>query len=88
MWLLDRFGLRVEIGQDVVLSPHRERLVPPHAHHDLELFLEHVGFDGIDEVPDPYYGGTRDFAHVLDLARRGSALLIERLNASRAQARA
>ena len=43
------------------------------------LFLEHVGFDEIDEVPDPYYGSRRDFERVLDLARRGSALLIERL---------
>ena len=42
------------------------------------LFLAHVGFDGLDEVPDPYYGWRRDFEHVLDLARRGSALLVER----------
>ena len=45
------------------------------------LFLEHVGFDEIDEVPDPYYGSRRDFERVLDLARRGTALLIERLRA-------
>jgi protein-tyrosine phosphatase len=51
------------------------------------LFLEHVGFEGLDEVPDPYYGGRRDFERVLDLARRGAALLIERLNAARADAR-
>lgn len=43
------------------------------------LFLEHAGFDAGHEVPDPYYGSREDFAHVLDLARRGSALLIERL---------
>jgi protein-tyrosine phosphatase len=43
------------------------------------LFLEHVGFDALDEVPDPYYGSRRDFERVLDLARRGTALLIERL---------
>jgi protein-tyrosine phosphatase len=50
------------------------------------LFLEHVGFEGLDEVPDPYYGDRRDFERVLDLARRGSALLIARLNASHADA--
>ncbi len=55
---------------------------------DAELFLAHVGFEGLDEVPDPYYGERRDFEHVLDLARRGCALLIERLDASRAKARA
>lgn len=43
------------------------------------LFLEHVGFDELDEVPDPYYGSRRDFERVLDLARRGTALLIEQL---------
>ena len=43
------------------------------------LFLEHVGFGDLDEVPDPYYGARRDFERVLDLARRGTALLIERL---------
>jgi protein-tyrosine phosphatase len=51
------------------------------------LFLEHVGFDELDEVPDPYYGSRRDFERVLDLARRGTALLIDRLRApQRAQA--
>ena len=45
------------------------------------LFLEHVGFAELDEVPDPYYGSRRDFERVLDLARRGSALLIDRLRA-------
>ena len=52
------------------------------------LFLEHVGFAELDEVPDPYYGSRRDFERVLDLARRGSALLIERLAASPKRARA
>ena len=52
------------------------------------LFLEHVGFAELDEVPDPYYGTRRDFERVLDLARRGTALLIERIAASREGARA
>lgn len=52
------------------------------------LFLPHAGLADIDEVPDPYYGKRRDFEHVLDLARRGSALLIERIAASRGDARA
>ena len=74
---MDRVNLRA-------LQRHRAR---PDA-REAELFLRHVGFDGLDEVPDPYYGGRRDFERVLDLARRGSALLIERLDASRAKARA
>lgn len=51
------------------------------------LFLDYVGFDALDEVPDPYYGSRRDFERVLDLARRGTALLIEQLR-TRERARA
>jgi protein-tyrosine phosphatase len=74
---MDRVNLRA-------LLRHR----PREDAREAELFLAHVGFGGADEVPDPYYGGRRDFERVLDLARRGSALLIERLDASRARARA
>ena len=66
------------------LQRHRPRAVVP----EPALFLEHVGFADLDEVPDPYYGSKRDFERVLDLARRGSALLIERLAASRERVRA
>jgi protein-tyrosine phosphatase len=66
------------------LARHR----PRSATRDAALFLEHVGFDAADEVPDPYYGSRKDFAHVLDLAREGSALLIERLTRERERKRA
>lgn len=72
---------RVNLG---ALLRHR----PRDAALDPVLFLAHAGFDGLDEVPDPYYGSRRDFERVLDLARRGSALLIERIVASREGARA
>jgi protein-tyrosine phosphatase len=71
---------RVNIG---ALGRHRPRA----ATREAALFLTHAGFAGADEVPDPYYGSRKDFEHVLDLARRGSALLIERIAASRAGAR-
>jgi len=74
---MDRVNLRA-------LRRHR----PRDAAREGVLFLEHVGFEDLDEVPDPYYGGRRDFERVLDLARRGSELLIERLSASPAQVRA
>jgi protein-tyrosine phosphatase len=74
---MDRINLQA-------LQRHRPRADAREA----ELFLSHVGFEGLEEVPDPYYGGRRDFERVLDLARRGSALLIERLNAPRAEMRA
>jgi low molecular weight protein-tyrosine phosphatase len=71
---------------DLVLAMDRVNLDALGRHRPREgrapfLFLEHVGFDEIDEVPDPYYGSRRDFERVLDLARRGTRLLIERLRA-------
>lgn len=79
---------------DLVLAMDRVNMQALRRHRtradarEAELFLPYVGFEGLDEVPDPYYGGRHDFERVLDLARRGSALLIERLNASRVQVRA
>ena len=82
----DRYDLvlamdRVNVG---ALGRHR----PGANAREPALFLTHVGFTELDEVPDPYYGSRRDFERVLDLARRGSALLIERLAVSREDARA
>jgi protein-tyrosine phosphatase len=74
---MDRVNMRA-------LQRHRPRADAREA----ALFLTHVGFGGLDEVPDPYYGSRRDFERVLDLARRGSALLIEQLGAKRAEMRA
>jgi protein-tyrosine phosphatase len=79
---------------DMILTMDRVNLAAMRRHRprdatlDPALFLAHVGFDALDEVPDPYYGSRRDFERVLDLARRGSALLIERIVASREGARA
>ena len=79
---------------DLVLAMDRVNLRALRRHRPRDdaresvLFLEHAGFEGPDEVPDPYYGSRRDFERVLDLARRGSELLIGRLNAARAPARA
>jgi protein-tyrosine-phosphatase len=67
---------RVNLG---ALRRHRTRVNA----REPALFLAHVGFDALDEVPDPYYGSHRDFEHVLDLARRGSALLIAHLAGAR-----
>ena len=72
---------RVNLG---AVGRHR-----PRAHlREAVLFLAHAGLAGVEEVPDPYYGTRKDFEHVLDLARRGSASLIERIASSRASTRA
>jgi len=45
----------------------------------LVLTLPFSGIDTPREVPDPYYGGARDFQHVVDLAERIADGLLLRL---------
>lgn len=47
------------------------------------LFLDHApGLEGRD-VPDPYYGGSADFEHVLDLVEAGCDALVTALREGR-----
>jgi protein-tyrosine phosphatase len=47
----------------------------------LRLFLEFAPELQMQEVPDPYYGGTEDFERVLDLCEAGARGLLRRLAA-------
>ena len=53
------------------------RLCPKEYAHKLRLFLDDATNDG--NVPDPYYGGTRDFEHALDLIKEGSSAWLTRI---------
>jgi protein-tyrosine phosphatase len=44
------------------------------------LFLQFAPDTGVDEVPDPYYGGTEAFERVLDLCEAGARGLLRRLS--------
>jgi protein-tyrosine phosphatase len=54
-------------------------LCPPEYRSRVRLFLEFAPHLGRDEVPDPYYGGTVGFEHVLDLVEEAGAGLLEHL---------
>lgn len=52
----------------------------PEAHKDrLHLFLHHAPALGLDDVPDPYYGGAHGFEHVLDLVEAGCRGLLDHI---------
>ena len=51
---------------------------PPEHHGKLKLFLDYAESD-YDEVPDPYYGGSRGFDLVVDLIEEASNGLLGKL---------
>ena len=62
---------------------HLQRRCPPSHQHKLKLFLSfHPHFPDISEVPDPYYGGSRGFALVLQLIEQGCEALLQQLVAN------
>ncbi|ANB17471.1 low molecular weight protein-tyrosine-phosphatase [Dokdonella koreensis] len=63
------------------------RICPAAARDRIGLFLPFAGLASLDEVPDPYYGASRDFEQVLALARDGVAALAARLQGCREAAR-
>jgi len=46
-------------------------------HPRIRLFMEFASTSGVEDVPDPYYGGPLGFEQVLDLAEDASAGLLE-----------
>lgn len=72
-------------GFDYVLAMDRSNLAELDelsggtARAHVGLFLEFAPQAGIDEVPDPYYGGTEDFERVLDLCEAGARGLLRQL---------
>lgn len=49
--------------------------------HKIKLFLDYLTDKQIEEVPDPYYGGTDGFDRVIDLIELASYKLLEKINA-------
>ena len=62
---------------------HNLQSICPSAHaSELALFLNFSDL-GEDEVPDPYYGGSGGFEHVLDLVESASYGFLEHLKLER-----
>ncbi len=72
---------------DLILAMDRghlarlERIAPDHARDRVRLFMDFAD-DGLPrDVPDPWYGGTDDFEHALDLIEAGVDGLLDSLAA-------
>jgi protein-tyrosine phosphatase len=74
---------------DLILAMDRLNYVtliehcPAEYHERVKLFLEYAPAAGVEDVPDPYYGGANGFEHVLDLVQDASFGLLESLRKQR-----
>ena len=68
---------------DYVLAMDRANLEILHSlagealRHKPQLFMSYAPDYGIEEVPDPYYGGSRGFEQVLDMVEAAAGNLLE-----------
>ncbi|ROR32648.1 low molecular weight protein-tyrosine-phosphatase [Inmirania thermothiophila] len=79
----DRFDHVLAMDRDNLRA--LERICPPGREDRLRLLMSFAPETGVEEVPDPYYGGSRGFQHVLDLveaACRGLLAHLERAHAA------
>jgi low molecular weight protein-tyrosine phosphatase len=67
------------IAMDLLNREALLELCPPEYRQRIRLLLEFAPGPDRQEVPDPYYGGTLGFEHVLDLAEEASLGLIDYL---------
>ena len=57
-------------------------LCPPEYRDRIRLLMEFAPHLERHEVPDPYYGGSTGFEHVLDLVEEAAAGLLEHLRST------
>lgn len=87
---MSRLRARQIVGEDFarfdfILAMDRANLselrgrAPTQYRERVRLFLEFAPDLGIDEVPDPYYGGAAGFEDVLDLAEQAARGLLSHL---------
>jgi protein-tyrosine phosphatase len=58
-------------------------IAPPNATAKLDLVMRLAPEYGLEEVPDPYYGGGEGFERVLDMLEAAADRLVEELKAGR-----
>jgi len=73
----ERFDLILAMDREIHRVLHRR--APRAAHPRLRLFMEFAAEAGLEDVPDPYYGGPNGFEEVLDLVEAATRGLLEHL---------
>jgi protein-tyrosine phosphatase len=73
----ERFEL--VLAMDEQNREHLLELCPPEYRDRVRLLLEFAPHLTYREVPDPYYGGSTGFEHVLDLVEEAAVGLLEHL---------
>ena len=68
------------IAMDKENYANLEAIRPANARAKLSLFLDYAEHVAEEEVPDPYFGGTDGFYHVIDLVEAASDGLINSLD--------
>lgn len=56
-----------------------KKVAPAAEQHKIQLMLDFATDYDEDQVPDPYYGGTKGFEYVLDLVEAASDGLLEKI---------
>lgn len=72
------------LAMDRTNLAHLHRLAPTASAGRLALLLEFAPDVGVEEVPDPYYGGAQAFERALDLIDAALAGFVAQLSESRA----
>lgn len=75
----ERFDL--VLAMDLLNVELLRELAPPEHYERIRLLLEFAPQLGRTEVPDPYYGGSNGFEHVLDLVEEASIGLLDHVRA-------
>ncbi len=62
-----------------------ERECPPQYSHKLGLLMQYSErySEGVEEVPDPYFGGNQGFEHVLNMVEEAGRGLLIRLRSEK-----
>lgn len=61
-----------------------QRIMPRDSKTKAKLFLEYARHHKEREVPDPYYGGTQGFEHVLDMVEDAAQGLLQHIRSTHA----